>query len=272
MKTLIIAEIGINHGGSVEEAKRLIKAAQESGADIAKIQTYTTEKRVTRDNPAFDILKGCELTYDQQRELKKYADEIGIEFLSTAFDVEALKFLVEDLGLRRVKIASFDTTNLAFLCEVNEMAQKYPELNVILSTGMTDYIELDEAVGMLPDTHLTLLWCKSAYPPKEEQLNFRAIKSIKAGWNCCGEISGYSNHVKDPLVPALSVLVGAEVIEAHFMVGSNDACCDALVSLDAAMFKEMVSNVRRFERIMGDGVLRVEECEKGTMIFKRYSK
>lgn len=275
MKTIIIAEIGINHGGSVKRAKKLIVSAKKSGADLVKFQTYTAERRVSADNPAFGILKECELTYDQQLELKEFSEEAGIEFFSTAFDVDALKFLTEDLGLRRVKLASFDTTNIEFLRAVNGMAKRYNDLNVILSTGMTSRDEFYDAVCTLEDVKdRTILHCKSAYPPAENQLNFGVIKMFKnLNEATFGRVTvGYSNHVKDALIPALSVLAGAEVIEAHFMIDAKDKCCDAQVSLDSEMFKQMVSNVRRFEAIMGDGIMRVEECEKETLIFKRHSR
>ena len=93
MKTFVIAEIGLNHGGNVERAKSLIISAKESGATAVKLQTYATEKRVGKKHPAFEILRKCELSHEQQTELKKYADSIGIEFFSTSFDVDSLKFL-----------------------------------------------------------------------------------------------------------------------------------------------------------------------------------
>jgi len=110
-RTFIIAEAGINHQGDLDQAKALVEAAKECGCDAVKFQSYQTDRRVEKSNPAYDILKKCELTYDQQTDLKIHADKVGIEFLSTAFDEEALFFLIERLGLRRIKLASFDVTN-----------------------------------------------------------------------------------------------------------------------------------------------------------------
>ena len=268
-QTLIIAEAGINHGGSIDKAKKLISAAKKAGADIVKFQTYTTEKRVSKGNPAFKVLKQCELSFEQQCSLKKFANNTGIEFLSTAFDEEAAEFLVQDLGLSRIKLASFDVANLKLLGAINKLAKKNKKLNVILSTGMSNMNEIMKALkemGSVKD--LTLLYCKSAYPPKEEELNLNCIQSMCNVFDSRATI-GYSNHVKSPLIPALSVLLGAEVIEAHFMTSECDKCVDSPVSLSTKVFGEMVKNVRRFERMLGDGEIKMEECEKANLIFKR---
>lgn len=262
----IIAEIGINHGGDVEKAKKMIKAAKRSGADTVKFQSYTTEKRVSKDNPAFDILKKCELSFEEQRELKKYADEIDVGFLSTPFDVENLEFLIFDLRLKRIKIASFDTTNLEFLREVN----KYPEIEVLMSVGMTDMQELVKATKCLcMISNLTLLYCKSAYPLNETDVNLDCINTLKLFGS--GKV-GYSNHVKNTLIPALSVVAGAKIVEAHFMLDFDSDCVDLPVSLDEIDFEEMVEQIRRFEKILGSAELKLEKCEEGTKLFKRYSK
>ena len=142
MSTFIIAEAGINHRGKLDEAKALVEAAKECGCDAVKFQTYITERRTSPNSDIFDILKSCELTYEQQTEIKVHADKVGIEFFSTPFDEEALFFLIERLGLRRIKLASFDLTNRKMLQAVNEYAISLPALNVIMSTGMATMIEI----------------------------------------------------------------------------------------------------------------------------------
>jgi N,N'-diacetyllegionaminate synthase len=265
VETFVIAEIGINHGGSVEEAKRLINAAQESGASAVKFQTYTTEKRVAKDSPIFDLLKRCELSYGQQGMLKQYADGLGIEFFSTPFDTEAVDFLVDDLNCKRIKLSSFDVTNHVLLEYVNRKC--YSSKNVILSTGMADDHQVYKAARLLIDVDLTPLHCKSSYPALEADVNLRAIQTL--GRDNMGIRIGYSNHCRDPLVPALSVLAGADVVEAHFMVDEADDCVDKAVSLTASMFREMVENIKRFETIMGTGDVKLEECELGAVPYAR---
>jgi sialic acid synthase SpsE len=248
----------------VEEAKRLISAAQESGASAVKFQTYTAEKRVAKDSPIFDLLKRCELSYGQQGMLKQYADGLGIEFFSTPFDTEAVDFLVDDLNCKRIKLASFDVTNASFLEYVNHKCQNK---NVILSTGMSTGPEVDAAVRALPRTDLTLLHCKSSYPVLEADVNLAAIQTLKQRHSYLDV--GYSNHCKNAIVPALAVMMGAEVIEAHFMVDEADDCVDKPVSLTAAMFRDLVEHIKRFETILGSGKLQVEECERAALPYRR---
>lgn len=270
-KTFIIAEAGINHGGNLGKAKALVEAAKECGCDAVKFQTYKTEVRTTEGSPIFDILKQCELSYEQQTELKVHADKVGIEFFSTPFDEEALFFLIERLGIRTIKLASFDVTNRKFLSAVNEYAQNLPTLRVILSTGMANYAEIDAAMKHLSNTpYLILMHCVSAYPTPEDKVNLNAIKTLRHIVHGPRRV-GYSDHTNDILAPSLAVIAGATTIEKHFTLDLNDGSVDNPVSADPRMMKQMVDIIRMHETMMGDGLLDMQDIEQATTIYRRQS-
>ena len=267
-KTFIIAEAGINHMGNLAEAKALVEAAKECGCDAVKFQSYQAHLRVDKSNPIFDLLKSCELNYEQQTELKCHADKVGIEFFSTPFDEEALFFLIERLGLRLIKLASFDVTNRKFLNAVNDYAKVLPTLKVILSTGMATAKELYAAKNCLRDTmHLALLHCVSSYPTPETEVNLNAIRTLRG----LTKTIGYSDHTNDILAPTLAVLAGATIVEKHFTLDLNNGAPDNPVSADPKMMKQMVEVIRLHEVMMGDGLIEMKDVEKPTVIFRRHS-
>jgi len=269
--TFIIAEAGINHNGDLEVAKNLVSAANEAGCDAIKFQTYQTELRVEKDSDIYDLLKRCELSYQETAELKMFADKTGIEFFSTPFDEHSLAFLVETLGIRRIKLASFDVTNKKFLDLVNECAKRYVSLKVILSTGMSNPAEIVDAVETLSNVQsLTLLHCVSSYPTPEKDVNLGAIRSLSYMARSPRDI-GYSDHTNDILVPALAVLAGANTIEKHFTLDLNGPGVDNSVSADPEMMKDMVDAIREHERFLGDGVLEMKKIEEPTTAYRRYS-
>jgi sialic acid synthase SpsE len=268
-KTFVIAEAGINHMGDLETAKLLVEAAKECDCDAVKFQSYITETRVNPGSEIYDILKSCELDYGQQTELKAHADKIGIEFFSTPFDENMLFFLIERLGLRRIKLASFDVTNKRMLLAVNEYAKVLSALDVILSTGMADYRDIEIARECLPNTKLTLMHCVSSYPTPEERVNLEAIKTLQRINGFDGV--GYSDHTNDILAPALSVIAGARVVEKHFTLDLNNGAVDNPVSADPSMMKQMVEVIRLHERMMGDGLLNMQDIEEQALMFRRHS-
>jgi len=271
-KVFIIAEAGINHNGDVEEAKRLIDVAQKSGANAVKFQSYHTDSRVKKDNPAYEILKKCELSKEEQMSLISHGKDMGTEVFFTVFDSDHLSFLLNDCGAQRIKLASFDIVNMSFLREINQYARSDYNLNVLLSTGMSDLHEINNARNCLSNvSNLTLMYCVSAYPIKDEsQINLSSIQTLKSF--AYGPIKvGYSNHHKSSDIPLWAVLMGAKTIECHFMENENDKCVDAPVSLDKKMFSDMVNKIRRAETIMGDGVLGLKQIEKDALGFRRVS-
>lgn len=272
MKTFIISECGINHNGNLVLAKDLAYASKVAGADAAKFQTYQTDKRTRKDSPIYDILKKCEMSYDDQFELAEYCDRIGIEFFSTPFDSESLSFLTDNVKVKRIKVASFDVTNRMFLDNINEACLNNPELEVIMSAGMANIKEVDEALICLGNAaRISLLHCVSSYPTPDTRVNLRAIKAL-------GEISysyvdrlGYSDHTSGVHIPALSVLAGAQVVEKHFTLDLKGDYVDNPVSADPTMMKLMVSTIRHYEQLLGDGDLSMQDIEKAATAFRRKS-
>lgn len=271
MKTFIIAEAGINHEGKLNKAKNMAEAAKESGADAVKFQTYQTALRVNRDNQFFDLLKGCELTYDEHMKLKEHCDNIGIEYFSTPFDKISMEFEVEKLGTRRIKIASFDVGNTKLLEEVNKYGKKHPgQIKSIISVGMSSVDEILKMTNVVKDTDLTILHCVSSYPTPPEESNLLAINTIRNLTSGLYPV-GYSDHTPDIIVPSASVLLGATTIEKHFTLDKNDGAVDNPVSADPSMFRKMVKLIRGYEEAMGTGSLGLKEVEKFFTIFKRVS-
>jgi sialic acid synthase SpsE len=270
MKTFIVAEAGINHQGDLEKAKALVESAKECGCNAVKFQTYVAETRADPGTEIYDVLKSCELNYEQQTELKVHADKVGIEFFSTPYDENMLFFLIERLGLRRIKLSSFDVTNRKMLMAVNEYARNLSSFGVILSTGMANYRDIEIATRCMSNVkHLTLMHCVSAYPTPENRVNLSAIKTLKQVM--FGREIGYSDHTDDILAPALAVIAGATVIEKHFTLDLNNGAADNPVSADPKMMKQMVEVIRVHEGMLGDGLLNLQDIEKPALMYRRHS-
>ena len=264
--TYVIAEIGINHGGDLDMAKRLIDSAARSGVDAVKFQTYLTEKRAPKNNKEiFDILKKCELPFDAFIELKEHSDNLGVEFFSTAFDEESVDFL-NDLGCDIFKIASFDVTNHKLLRKVAKTKK-----SVILSVGMSNMEEITEAYKILKESaaNVILLHCISAYPTREEDANLGAIQTLKHKFDC---VVGQSDHTNDIFVPLCAVAAGAQVIEKHFKINKQMECVDSPVSITEEQTREMVLQIRRIENAFGSGIVAPTPPQKPAEGFRRFSK
>ena len=263
-KTYIIAEIGINHGGDISLAKKMIDSVARTGADAVKFQTYVTEKRVPKDSPIFDILKKCELPFDAFEELQTYSKSLNIDFFSTPFDSDSVDFL-NSIGCDIYKIASFDIVNKELLKKVASL--KKP---VIMSTGMSSLKEINTAYNILTQKtdKIALLHCISSYPTEENDANLLAISHLKESFNC---VIGHSDHTNDIKVPLLAVAAGAQVIEKHFKIDDNMDCVDAPVSISESQLKELVSGIREIEKIFGDGFMGITSAEKEIVPFRRFS-
>jgi sialic acid synthase SpsE len=263
-KTYVIAEIGINHGGDINLAKKMIDSVSRTGADAVKFQTYITEKRVSKDSPIFDILKKCELSFDAFEELQTYSKSLNIDFFSTPFDNDSVDFL-NSIGCDIYKIASFDIVNKELLKKVASL--KKP---VIMSTGMSNLKEINTAYNILTQKtdKIALLHCISSYPTEENDANLLAISHLKESFNC---VIGHSDHTNDIKVPLLAVAAGAQVIEKHFKIDDNMDCVDAPVSISESQLKELVSGIREIEKIFGDGFMGITSAEKEIVPFRRFS-
>ena len=261
-KTFVIAEIGINHNGDIREAKKLIASAKKAGADAVKFQTYITEKRTKKDSPIFDILKKCELGFESFKILKEYSEKLDIFFFSTAFDRESVDYLLKDLKIPLIKIASFDSSNIDLIKQIN----KY-KTDIIISLGMTKKKEIDPIIKKLSKNRdLALLHCVTSYPIKEEESNLSAIHTLKKDYD---NIIGYSDHTKGIKVPILAVAAGAQIIEKHFMINKNDNCIDKAVSLDQKNFQEMIKGIRHTEKTLGNNKINIRDVEKKFLYLKR---
>ena len=261
-KTIIIAEAGVNHNGSLEMAKLLIDAAKHAGADYVKFQTFNTELYISRhaqkaayqivndgdSTSQFDMVKKLEFSFEDFKMLKTYCDDIGIGFMSTAFDLPSLDFID---GLQGIfKIPSGEINNLPYLEAI--VSKSKP---VILSTGMADMEEIKTALAVLErgidKKDLTVLHCNTEYPTPMEDVNLRAMLSINQEG---GVKVGYSDHTLGIEIPIAAVAMGAKVIEKHFTLDRNLPGPDHRASLEPSELKAMVSSIRNIEfAISGDG-------------------
>lgn len=260
-KVLIIAEAGVNHNGDINLAKLLIDRAKEAGADIVKFQTFKAENLVTKSakmaeyqlqntqkkESQFEMLKKLEIDESGFIELKKYAESKNIEFLSTGFDLESLKFL-KTLGMKLWKIPSGEITNRPYLEFVG--AQK---TLVILSTGMSTMQEIEEAIEVLVDAgtnreKIIVLHCTTDYPAKFSDVNLMAMRAIGEKFSLA---VGYSDHTNGIEVPVAAVALGAVVIEKHFTLDKEMPGPDHKASLNPVELKSMVEGIRHIEEALG---------------------
>ena len=264
-KSFVIAEIGINHMGSLSKAKKLVDSAIRAGVSAVKFQTYKTEKRVnfSKNNKIFKILKKCELSDKDFSKLKKYCDNKKITFFSTPFDISSALFL-DNIGVKIFKIASFDIANIKFLKKISKFKKIF-----ILSTGMASEKEIKKAVAIFKKNkrQLILLHCISSYPNKEENSNLACINTLKK----FGVPVGLSDHTNDIFVPLIAKAMGVHVIEKHFMINKNDKCVDSSVSITEKQMSLLVKNLDRIEKVIGDSKLKLRDSEKNSIIFKRKS-
>jgi sialic acid synthase SpsE len=261
----VIAEVGINHDGDFATAVKLLEQAAWAGASAVKLQTYITEKRVPKGSPIFDILKKCELSFTQQKELFQRGADAGVDVFSTPFDDESVDFLVE-VGAPCFKIASFDIVNRKLLQKV--AAQKRP---VVVSRGMADQQEIDTAVAVLREhgAPFALLHCVSAYPvASHTDLNLSTMGALKARYGCP---VGFSDHTLGIEAPTLAVAAGAELVEKHFTLSKTAPGPDHGMSTEPAELKQMVDAFRRVREMMGRPVWSSIEAEKGILQYRRPS-
>jgi len=269
-KTFIIAEAGVNHNGSKSLAMDLIEIAAESGADAIKFQTFTAENLVrkgtltaeyqqqhTGNQDQYAMLKELEISKEFHYELVENCIACGIEFMSTPFDIESAHFLSE-LGMKKIKVPSGELTNLPFLRALAEL-----NLPMILSTGMASLDEVEDAISVidevLADTSemrnreemLTVLHCTSNYPTKNEDVNLRAIQTMRDEFMLP---VGYSDHTQGILVSTAAVAMGATVIEKHFTKDKSLKGPDHQASLEPDELALMVKQIRQVESCLGDGI------------------
>lgn len=260
-KVTIIAEAGVNHNGDIAIAKQLAKVAKDCGADIVKYQTIDVDAIVSTKAPMAEyqkenigkvtsqkeMLSNLILSYDEFRELKAYCDEIGIEFLSTPFEIKSIKFL-ETLDCKVWKIPSGEITNYPYLVEIAKTHKP-----IILSTGMSTIDEVEACLKLLRENgagDITVLQCNTQYPTLYEDANVKAMNALKDRFNVK---VGYSDHTRGIIVPVMAVALGATVIEKHFTLDKNMPGPDHEASLEPDELREMIKAVRNAEKALGTG-------------------
>lgn len=280
---MIIAEAGVNHNGSMENAFRLVDVAADAGVDYIKFQTFKAEKLVSNSAKKADyqilntrkseetqlqMLRKLELSQEQHAELITYCQKKNIQFFSTAFDLDSLEYLNE-VGLKMVKIPSGEITNLPYLRKAARLFRQ-----VILSTGMTTISEIKDAVSVFTEAgiskeNITILHCNTEYPTPMDDVNLKAMLHIRQVF---GTEIGYSDHTLGIEVPIAAVALGASIIEKHFTLNKTMNGPDHSASLEPDELKAMVSAIRNLEKALsGSGTKEVSPSEQKNIAIARKS-
>lgn len=280
-KTMIIAEAGVNHNGSMELARQLIDTAEVAAVDYIKFQTFKAQTLVNRSavqadyqrknigkaESQLDMLKKLELSFPDFITLDEYCKGKGIRFLSTPFDPESIDFLAS-LGMDYMKVPSGEITNLPYLRKI-----ALTGIPVIMSTGMCTLGMIEDALNVLYTNGLstediTLLHCNTEYPTPMVDVNLRAMETLRSAF---GTKVGYSDHTKGIEVPIAAVAMGATVIEKHFTLDKTLPGPDHVASLDPTELKAMVDAIRNIEKAMGSSVKKVSASEEKNINIARKS-
>ena len=282
MKTLIIAEAGVNHNGDLGIAEKLIVKAAEGGADLIKFQSFLAEKmtlpgtekaayqKASSDTGSnqFEMLKALELTREQHIQLLEKCKKQGIGFFSSAFDLDSIEML-ENLNFSQfVKVPSGELTNLPYLRKIARTKKQ-----ILLSTGLCTLADIENAIDIIEQAgtsrnKITILQCTSEYPAAIKDVNLRAMLNMKATF---GTQIGYSDHTLGIEVPIAAVALGATVIEKHFTLDRKLPGPDHNASLEPDEFAAMVKAIRNIESALGDGIKRPSQSELTNLVSIRKS-
>jgi N-acetylneuraminate synthase len=307
-KIFVIAEAGVNHNGSIDMALKLVDAAKAAHADAVKFQTFKAQNLVTSsaakaiyqqrttdsNESQYTMLKRLELSYESHQTIINYCKKVGIEFLSTAFDLESLDFLVNDLDLRILKVPSGEITNGPLL-----LAHARTGCELIISTGMTTLEEIEEALGIIAfglingqnldevpsseafrkafsseegKSHLkskvVLLHCTTEYPAPVKDINLNAMRTMR---DTFGLDVGYSDHSEGFTVSIAATALNAKIIEKHFTLDKNLEGPDHKASLEPEELRQMIIEIRTAELALGDGVKVPQSSEMGNRLIARKS-
>ncbi len=281
MKTLIIAEAGVNHNGDITQAKRLVDIAAECGADLVKFQIFDANNLATKKAPKADyqihatnsfesqhsMLNKLALTEVMVKDLFAYSKEKNIGIFATGFDILSVKTLIK-LGQDRFKIPSGEITNLPLLRYIGQQNGQ-----VFLSTGMCELTEVEFAIKILINSgtlreKITVLHCTSAYPAPMTDINLNAMQTMQNAFNVS---VGYSDHSQGIEVAIAAVALGASVIEKHFTIDKNLPGPDHKASLEPDELRRMITGIRSIEQAMGNGIKRVMPSEISNQLIARKS-
>ena len=277
----IIAEIGVNHNGSMKKVMEMIRVAKDVGADAAKFQTAVPElvmikdaekadyqhKNTEKNESQLEMIKKIHLPLNAYKKIKVECEKLDIEFMSTAFDNVSLETL-KKLNLKRNKIPSGEITNLPYLRHIGRMGKP-----IIMSTGMSTLDEVHNALNILIESgakkdKITILHCNTEYPTPMEDVNLKAMITIR---DELGVNIGYSDHTLGIEVPIAAVALEATVIEKHFTLDRNMSGPDHAASLEPEELKAMVTAIRNIEKAMGDGIKKPSSSEIKNMPIARKS-
>ena len=280
-KPYIIAEIGANHNGDMELAKKMINVAKECGADCVKFQSWTKDsifsKKVYDDNYFLNddyrnrmdytlesIVEKYHIGIEQHKMLKEYCDHIGIEFNSTPFAKAEVDLLVDKLGVPFVKVASMDLNNIPFL---EYIAIK--NVPVVISTGLCELSDVADAVKTLKENgcpEVILLHCVSIYPPEDTQVNLNNIDMLRQTFGCK---VGYSDHTLGIIAPIMSIAKGVCIIEKHFTLDKNMIGWDHKISADPTELKQICEAAKVGYKMLGGYTKVVSENQERRDAFQR---
>ena len=271
----IIAEAGVNHNGDIDTAKKLVNAAVDAKADAVKFQTYKTENIVTfkgkkaiyqkrsKEKTQFDMLKNLELSYEDFWDLKRYCDKKNIEFISTPYDNESVKFL-DDLKVKRFKVASADLVNKELIKKIAETKKQ-----IILSTGMATIDEIKRTVSLIQkigNKDIAILHCTTMYPTPYNKVNMSFLKTLKETFDFP---IGYSDHTIGIEIPIMAVSLGATIIEKHFTLDRKMSGPDHFASLEPSEMIEMIKSIRNVEKAFGKNKKIITGEEKRNVFYMR---
>jgi len=274
----IIAEAGSNHNRDLKQAKKLIEIAADVEADAVKFQTFSAETLYSKKTPnpkylegkmeqnsVWELIKDIELPREWIGELSDYSKSQGLIFLSTPFDYDAIKQL-EAINILAYKIASFEIVDLPFLKEIAKT--KKP---IILSTGMASLGDIEDALDAIKeisDNGIGLLHCAINYPPPFEDLNLKAIQTLKQAFQIP---VGYSDHTMSITIPSVCVALGANIIEKHYTIDRSLKGPDHKFALEPDELKKMVKNIRETEIALGSPEKFLPDSEKNLYKLARRS-
>lgn len=255
----IIAEIGVNHNGCAETAKKLIDAAYSAGVDAVKFQTFKAWECASKFAPTADyqkeiaenqykLLEGLELDFADFADLKEYAESLGLVFLSTPDGQKSLDFLC-DIGVKAIKIASGELTNLPFLTAI-----AFKKLPVILSTGMGTLGEVEEAINTLKlagASDIMLMHCTTEYPAPAEECNLKAIQTMQNAFHLP---VGFSDHTLGSEAAIAAATLGAVIFEKHITLDKTMEGPDHAASIEPDELKTYVEAIRKTITMLGNGI------------------
>lgn len=281
-KPYIIAELGANHNGNMELAKKLIIQAKESGADCVKFQSWSKDSVFSRkkyednyfiaddyrnrtDYTLEEIVDAYAISEEELLEMKKFADEIGIDCTSTPFSKKEADFLIDKLNSPFIKVASMDLNNYPFL---EYLAKKNRPM--VLATGLSELYEIDKAVKTIENTgnkNIVILHCVSTYPPKDSDVNLNNIITLMKAYP--DYPIGFSDHTLGTAIPLASVSLGVCLIEKHFTLDKNMEGWDHKVSANKDEMKIIVEGSKRISEAMGSFRITATETDERKQEFRR---